>query len=71
MFKKKVNTAKICNFPKCENCEHYRKIGEINYCDVPMVISKQQWLLLGSAITRLSKRLDEIEKAVDDEILGV
>lgn len=71
MFRKKVSTAKTCGFPKCESCEHYQRIDGRGYCDVPMVISKQQWFLLTSAITRLTKKVDDIERAVDDEILGV
>lgn len=62
----KAKPIKGCAFPKCEGCDDYH--GE--HCAVPMVISKQIWLTMESLITRMEKRLTELETLVTDEILG-
>lgn len=55
-----------CIYPKCEDCDKYHG----HYCTVPMVVSKQIWLTTESLITRIEKRLTELETLVTDEILG-
>ena len=54
-----------CIYPKCEDCDKYHG----HYCTVPMVVSKQIWLTTESLITRIEKRLTELEMLVTDEIL--
>lgn len=54
-----------CIYPKCEECDKYHG----HYCTVPMVVSKQIWLTTESLITRMEKRLTELETLVTDEIL--
>ena len=63
------NTAtpiKECIYPRCEECDKYHG----RYCTVPMVISKQIYRLMQEKIGSMEQRLDWIEKAVTDEILG-
>lgn len=54
-----------CMYPLCEDCYKYHG----KYCTVPMVVSKQIWLTTESLITRMEKRLTELEMLVTDEIL--
>lgn len=54
-----------CKYPRCEECVHY--IG--HYCAVPIVISKQIFLLTDEKLRSLEKRLTELENIVTDEIL--
>ena len=63
------STAKLskeCIYPKCERCGYYRE----RYCTVPMVISKQIFLLTDEKLRSLGKRLTELENIVTDVILG-
>lgn len=67
----RINASKAkpiseCIYPKCEECDKYHG----HYCTVPMVVSKQKWLLTEAIIVRLEKRLTELENLVTDEILG-
>ena len=55
-----------CKYPLCEECVHY--IG--HYCTVPIVVSKQQWLILEGKMWEWYKRMDDLENLVTDEILG-
>ena len=54
-----------CVYPKCEECDKYHG----HYCTVPMVVSKQIWLLTEALIVQMEKRLTELETLVTDEIL--
>ena len=54
-----------CVYPKCEDCDKYHA----HYCTVPMVVSKQMWLILGDLYKKLMKRVDTLENLVTDEIL--
>lgn len=54
-----------CKYPLCEECVHY--IG--HYCTVPIVVSKQQWLILEGKMWEWYKRMDDLENLVTDEIL--
>ena len=63
------NTAKEmtdCNYPCCEECEHFTS----QTCDIPIVLSKENWHILTEKIARLEKLTEEIEKSLYDEILG-
>ena len=62
----RATPVKDCPYPKCEDCDHYHG----HYCTVPMVISKQIYRLFEEKIASMEQRLDWIEKAVTDEILG-
>lgn len=55
-----------CKYPLCEECVHYRG----HYCTVPIVISKQIFLLTDEKLRSLEKRLTELENIVTDVILG-
>ena len=55
-----------CKYPLCEECVHY--LG--HYCTVPIVISKQIFLLTDEKLRSLGKRLTELENIVTDVILG-
>jgi len=55
-----------CKYPLCEECVHY--LG--HYCTVPIVISKQIFLLTDEKLRSLEKRLTDLENLVTDEILG-
>ena len=61
----KAKPTSACIYPKCEECDKYHG----HYCTVPMVVSKQIWLTTESLITRMEKRLTELEMLVTDEIL--
>ena len=63
---KRAIPAEKCIYPHCEECGKYSG----RYCTVPMVVSKQIWLTMESLITRMEKRLTELENLVTDEILG-
>lgn len=55
-----------CPFPRCEDCDKYHG----HYCTVPMVVSKQKWLLTEDLLVGMEKRISELENLVTDEILG-
>ena len=55
-----------CGYPKCEECGMYDR----HYCTVPMVISKQNYIIIEDKITDLMKRVLDLENLVYDEILG-
>lgn len=54
-----------CIYPNCEECDKYHG----HYCTVPMVVSKQIWLLTEALLVRMEKRLTELEATVTEEIL--
>lgn len=55
-----------CLYPACENCDHYH--GQ--YCNVPMVFSKQIYHLLREQIDFLRNRVATLEELVTEEIIG-
>ena len=57
--------SKECIYPKCEECGYYRQY----YCTVPMVVSKQIYLLTEEKLRLMDQRLDLIENLVTEEIL--
>ena len=58
--------ASKCIYPRCEECDKYH----VNYCTVPMVVSKQDFIIINDKINDLMKRVLDLETLVDDEILG-
>ena len=62
----KAKPASKCDYPACEECDKYHG----HYCTVPMVVSKQKWLLTEALLVDMANRLTELEKLVTDEILG-
>ena len=57
--------AKKCLYPSCESCLDYRN----NFCTVPMVVSKQVWMMTADSIADLKREIREIKELVYDEIL--
>lgn len=55
-----------CVYPKCEECDKYHG----HYCTVPMVVSKQNYIVINDKIDDLMKRVLDLEILVYDEILG-
>lgn len=62
----RATPVKDCLYPKCEECDNYHG----HYCTVPMVISKQIYRYAQEKMRSMEQRLDWLEKAVTDEILG-
>ena len=54
-----------CVYPKCEECDHYHG----HWCTVPVVVSKQNFILINDKIDDLMKRVLDLENLVDEEIL--
>ena len=55
-----------CIYPKCEECDKYHG----HYCTVPMVVSKQNYLLTEKKLQSLEARLNDLENLVTEEIIG-
>lgn len=67
--RKSEKTAKPmskCLYPKCEECDKYHG----HYCTVPMVVSKQNYLLTEKKLQSLEARLNDLENLVTEQILG-
>ena len=62
----RAKPAEECMYPHCEECDKYHG----HYCTVPIVVSKQQWLILEGKMWEWYKRMDDLENLVTDEILG-
>lgn len=62
----RAKPAKGCKYPKCEECKDYRN----GYCTVPIVVTKQMWLMNGDTTDALIKDVSELREMVYDEILG-
>ena len=62
----RAKPVKDCIYPKCEDCKHYHG----NYCDVPMVVTKQIYRLTEEKIALMEKMIEELENVVWGEILG-
>lgn len=54
-----------CIYPACEECDKYHG----HYCTVPMVISKQNYIVINDKLTDLMKRVLDLENLVYDELL--
>lgn len=66
----RINASKAkpmtkCIYPKCEECDKYHG----HYCTVPMVISKQDYIIINDKILDLMKRVLDLENLFTDEIL--
>ena len=57
---------RACPYPKCEDCDNYHG----HYCTVPMVVSKQNYIIINDKIDDLMKRVLDLENLVMDKILG-
>lgn len=55
-----------CVYPKCEECDKYHG----HYCTVPIVVSKQNYIIINDKIDDLMKRVLDLENLVIGEILG-
>ena len=55
-----------CAYPNCEQCDRYHG----SYCTVPMVVTKQLWLLTDERLCYMANRLTALENLVYDAILG-
>ena len=55
-----------CVYPVCEECEKYVD----GFCTVPMVVSKQNYIIINDKIDDLMKRVLDLENLVMDKILG-
>lgn len=58
--------SKECKYPKCEECRDYRN----GYCTVPMVITKQMYLMIDDIERGLARDVNELRELVTDIILG-
>ena len=67
----KIESMTKCSYPNCETCGHYILHRDEYYCDVPIVLNKQNWLILEEKMKAMTKIIDELENLVTDEILGV
>ena len=65
-----ANPTSECCYPRCEDCKDYVSYKGANYCTVPMVITKQTWLLTTALITDLRRDIDEAREMVYDHILN-
>ena len=62
----KAKPTSACIYPKCEECDKYHG----HYCTVPMVVSKQNYIIINDKIDDLMKRVLDLENLVIGEILG-
>ncbi len=44
-----------CIYPECEECDHYTETKDGQFCTVPIIVSKQMWLMM-------SDRMDAVER---------
>jgi len=66
--KQKATPSTECLFPKCEQCEHYVTLDEKSFCNVPMVISKQEMILTKSLMVGMQKKIADLEEVVYKDI---
>ena len=65
-----ANPTTECCYPRCEMCAKYGAYGDSRFCTVPMVITKQMFLIAEEKMQRLECRLSGLESLVEDNILG-
>ena len=58
--------SRDCKYPKCEECREYRN----GYCTVPIVVTKQMWLMIDDLERGLARDVSELREMVTDIILG-
>lgn len=66
----RAEPVKECSYPDCEKCKDYVRMIGVYYCAVPMVFSKQKWLMIEEKLNMLERRLTDAENALWTEILG-
>lgn len=54
----KIVSADDCNYPFCERCKHYKNLENKKFCDIPVVLTKQDILMLNA-------RLDGLDDAIN------
>ena len=59
--------AEECAYPCCEDCINYHG----HWCTVPIVVSKQNYILINDKIDDLMKRVLDLENLVYEEIWGI
>lgn len=64
-----ANPTSECCYPRCEECRNYEQFGGATYCTVPMVITKQTWLLTTALIAKMRGDIHKLEEMVYDHIL--
>ena len=60
---KTTNTAKPiseCVYPKCEECDKYHG----HYCTVPIVVTKQNYLMAGERLRKLEETVDALKEDI-------
>ena len=65
-----ANPTTECCYPECEKCRNYASVKGASYCTVPMVVSKQMYLMAIDTIDRLSEDIAEVREMVYEHILG-
>ena len=63
----RAKPAEECMYPECEKCDKYHG----HWCTVPVVVSKQNYILINDKIDDLMKRVLDLENLVYDEIWGI
>lgn len=58
--------SRDCKYPKCEECRDYRN----GYCTVPIVMTKQMYLMIDDMERGLARDVNELREMVTDIILG-
>lgn len=59
-----------CDYPHCETCSRYILHRGERYCTVPMVISKQMWMMRADSEREFKRDITELKELVYDVILG-
>ena len=62
----KAKPIEECIYPRCDECDKYHG----HYCTVPMVVSKQIYLIFAEKMHKMDEQLNWIEKCVTAQILG-
>lgn len=65
MIRRKAIPEKECIYPRCESCRNYVELDGKHYCNVPMVISKQERIMLKENIQKMEKEIFELEQMVE------
>lgn len=65
-----AHPSRECRYPRCEECGSYTAWQGERYCTVPMVVSKQLWLMTADTLRRIDKNLAELENVVYSEKMG-
>ena len=55
-----ANPTTECLYPKCEGCSKYFAFDGEKYCTVPMVVTKQIWLMTEERFQKIEKEIREL-----------